>query len=98
MSYGPYTTAVAAGNRTATFRLQLDNVVADNNRLLTIDVYDASTGKVLAKRELLRRDFSRAFDYKDFSLSFNASAGQRLEFRTFWHGGSYVKQDNVTVK
>ncbi len=98
LSYGPYTRDVAAGNRTATFRLQLDNVTADNNRILTIDVYDADTGKILAKRELKRRDFSRAFEYKDFSLNFNAVAGHRLEFRTFWHGGSYAKQDWVTVR
>ena len=98
LSYGPYTREVPAGNRTATFRLQLDNVTADNNRILTIDVYDADSGKVLAKRELRRKDFTRAFEYKDFSLNFKSVAGHRLEFRTFWHGGSYVKQDWVTVK
>lgn len=98
MAYGPYTQAVASGSRAATFRLQLDNVTADNNRILTIDVYDATTGKVLAKREIKRKDFSKALTYQDFNLNFNAVSGNKLEFRTFWHGGSYAKLNKVTVK
>jgi hypothetical protein len=98
MSYGPYTTAIRPGNRTATFRLMLDNVTADNNRILTLDVYDAASGRVLASRSLTRKQFSRAFQYQNFDVSFTAAAGQRLEFRTFWHGGSYVRQDYVQVR
>lgn len=97
LSYGPYTRAVPAGKRTASFRLMLDNVTADNRRILTIDVYDADSGKVLAKRELRRRDFAKTFTYQDFNLSFSAIAGHRLEFRTFWHGYSYVRQDKVSI-
>lgn len=98
MTYGPYTTAVPSGNRTATFRLLLDNVTADNNLILTIDVFDATTGNVLTRRDIRRRDFARASSYQDFSLNFLAPAGHQLEFRTFWHGSSYVRQDKVKIR
>jgi hypothetical protein len=99
MNYGPYTTSVAPGRRTATFRLMLDNTTADNNRILTVDVFDAAAGRILAIRSIRRREFTRGpFQYQDFDLSFTAATGQRLEFRTFWHGGSYVRQDYVRVR
>jgi hypothetical protein len=98
MSYGPYTSAVRSGRRTATFRLMVDNVGADNNRLLTIEVFDAETGKRLAARDVRRRAFARPFAYQAFDVGFTAVSGHRLEFRTYWHGGSYVRQDNVTIK
>lgn len=97
MSYGPYSTNIAAGKRTATFRLMLDNVTADNLRILTIDVYDAETKRILSQSGITRRQFNRAFAYQDFGLTFSAPPGQRLEFRTFWHGSSYVRQDKVLV-
>ena len=98
MSYGPYTTAVAAGVRTATFRLMLDNVTADNAPVLKIDVYDAAGRAILAERQITRREFSQPLTHQDFSLTFPASPGQRLEFRTYWYGGSYVRQDKVTIR
>lgn len=98
LSYGPYTTAIPSGARTATFRLMLDNVTADNNQILTLDVYDAASGRVLATRTLTRQQFNAPFQYQDFDLNFSANAGQMLEFRTYWHGSSYVRQDYVQVR
>ncbi|MBI3230665.1 MAG: hypothetical protein HYZ45_10945 [Burkholderiales bacterium] len=98
MNYGPYTTAIEAGNRTATFRLQLDNVSADNNAILAIDVFDATAGVVLATRQITRREFTTPFTYQDFSLAFVSAANHQLEFRTKWLGSSYMKQDKVIVR
>ena len=98
MSFGPYTTAVAPGPRTAVFRLMLDNVTADDSLVLKIEVYDSVSRNVLAVREISRRQFARPLTYQDFTLGFQASAGQRLEFRTFWYGRSYARQDRVTVR
>lgn len=98
LSYGPYTSAVTGGRRTATYRLMLDNVTADNNAIVRLDVFDAATGKVLASRNVRRREFNAAFRYQAFDLPFRASTGQRLEFRTYWIGGSYVRQDNVIIR
>lgn len=96
-SYGPYTTAVEPGSRTANFRLQLDNTTADNLAIVRIDVFDAASGRVLAQRDIHRREFSSPFSYQDFALKFVAQGGQKLEFRTYWYGFSYMKQDHARI-
>lgn len=98
MVYGPYTTSVPAGQRTANFQLMLDNVTNDNLNIVAIDVFDSSTGAVLARRDIKRREFTRAMTYQDFPLIFNAPAGHALEFRTYYYGYSYVKQNRVTIR
>jgi len=98
MNYGPYSRIVNPGTRTATYRLMLDNTTADNNRILLLDVYDAATGRTLASRTLTRRQFTAPFQYQDFDIVFTAVAGQQLEFRTYWYGGSYVRQDYTKVR
>lgn len=99
MCFGPYATSISPGNRSATFRLMLDNTTANNNRILTVDVFDSATGRVLASRRITRKEFRTGpFRYQDFVLNFRAASGQRLEFRTLWHGGAYVRQDLVTIK
>lgn len=98
LNYGPYTTAVSAGNHSATFTVMADNVSADNNALIVLEVNDATTGTVLASRQVRRGEFTAAFTYNDFSVPFVSPAGHTLEFRTRWIGGSYIKQDKVTVR
>lgn len=98
LAYGPYTTAIAAGKRTATFRLLLDNVTADDLLILSLDVYDASTGRVLARQDVRRRQFGKNLTYQDFRLNFDAPRNHRLEFRTYWHNYSYARLDKVTVE
>jgi hypothetical protein len=78
--------------------LMLDNVTADNGRILTIEVFSATTNTKLASRDLRRREFSGAFKYQNFDLKFTAPAGRLLEFRTYWYGGSYVRQDNIVIR
>lgn len=98
LAYGPYVTTVAPGKRSAAFRLMLDNVAADNLLILTLDVYDATSGRVLAEKDIHRRDFKAPFSYQDFELIFEASANQKLEFRTFWYNYSYARQERVIVR
>lgn len=97
MSYGPYTSAVSSGWRTASFRLLIDNVYANNDQILTLEVYDAASGAYLNQLAVRRGDFWGPYSYQDFSLPFYAATGQKLEFRTYWHGRAYVKQERVYV-
>lgn len=98
MCYGPYTAAIPAGTYTATFFLMLDNVTADNLKILTLDVRDANSGAILAVKDIHRRDFSQPFTYKGFTLNFTAPANAKLEFRTLWHNFSYVRAHSVIVE
>ena len=99
MNYGPYTQYVTPEAHTAVFRFLVDNVSADNNNILYIDVYDSTANSILASRELYRSEFITPFKYKNFKLDFTPAGPYHvLEFRTYWRGGSYVKQDKVVVR
>ncbi|AIE86473.1 hypothetical protein [Fimbriimonas ginsengisoli] len=98
MCFGPYATEIGSGPRTAIFRLMLDNVSFDNAQILTIDVADAVSQRVLATRDLSRGDFARPMEYQAFALPFLAPPGGRLEFRTLWHGASYAREKDLTVR
>ena len=51
--FGPYTTVIPGGLQKATFRLQVDNVIANNDRVVRIEAVDASNGRILcAKRSI----------------------------------------------
>lgn len=100
LSYGPYTTTITTGGRSASWRLLIDNTTANNgsDTVGTIDVFSASSGKLLASRTLLRRDFSQANTYQLFTLTFAAPSGQKLEFRVHWNDRAYMRQDYVIVR
>jgi hypothetical protein len=100
MCYGPYATEISAGSHTATFRLMIDvtGPPASNDKVVTLDVFDANTGAYLAVKALNRYDFNAPFTTQDFPLEFVNEAGSNLEFRVFWHATSYVNVDKVTIE
>ncbi len=97
MAYGPYTTAVAPGSRTAVFRLALGGSGPGDERVATLDVYDPNARRTLARRDLSRGDFRSGAPHL-FRLSFGAAAGQTLEFRVYWHGRGTLRLDEVEVR
>ena len=99
MCYGPYTTAIAAGSHTATYRMMLDVVgpPASNDKVVTLDVFDANAGSILAVKDVYRYDFQAPFTMQDVPLEFVSGPGAKLEFWVFWHGTSYVNVDKVSV-
>jgi len=98
LAFGPYTTEVAAGRRTAEFFLHLDNVSADNKIIAEIDVHDSHHNVVLARQELRRRDFSTPFQNSSFVLNFDNRIDSVLEFRVLFFGHSYIHFDKVVVR
>jgi hypothetical protein len=97
MIYGPYTTALASGGYVATYHLLVDNNTANSDIVATIDAYDADAGIVLASRSIRRTAFAQRFTYQSFGLSFTATAGHRMEFRTYYHDRAYIRQSKVDV-
>ncbi|XID90712.1 family 43 glycosylhydrolase [Paenibacillaceae bacterium WGS1546] len=96
--YGPYATDIPTGNRTAVFRMLIDNHTFDNNNVVHLDVYDATESTVLASRTVTRQEFAAANEFQDFSLDFvNATAGHRLEFRIYWYKSAYIRSDKVII-
>jgi len=97
LCYGPYTKDLPRGACVARFRLLVDNATADDLPVVTLDVRDATTGRVLVERIVRRREMKAAMTWQDVELAFTAEAGHLIETRTFWHGTLYVREDRVTV-
>jgi len=98
LAFGPYTTEVGAGRRTAEFLLYLDNISADNQTIAEIDVHDSHHNVVLARKSLRRRDFSNPFQNSSFVLEFTSRIDSVLEFRVLYFGFSYIHFDKVVVR
>lgn len=103
VSYGPNESIgnqIGTGPHVAYFSFLVDNNSADDDPIVTVEVYDADTGKTLASNLITRKMFTTANEYVRFPLYFNIEPekiNNRLEFRTYWHGYSYLRQDLVSV-
>jgi hypothetical protein len=92
LCYGPYVT-LPAGNYDITFVEQEDVVSGWNDKVTTQDIYDSTSGSVVASRNIYRNDFVQNWLYQGFNMQFPASAGHAYEFRTYWHDKAYIRQD-----
>ncbi|KHD87490.1 MAG: hypothetical protein OM95_14050 [Bdellovibrio sp. ArHS] len=97
LAYGPY--ATLAGKSRADFYLLVDNNSADNLVVVVIDIRDATTGEVLARKEIRRKEFPGPYIYGAFSLSFSTAGRDThlFETRVYTQGVSYVKFDGVVI-
>jgi hypothetical protein len=97
MCFGPYATEIGEGPRIAIWNVMFDNVTADSYGVLTLDVVEARSGRVLASREVKRIDLTKPMEFQPISLPFNAPWGSKLELRALWHGACYARIKNVIV-
>jgi hypothetical protein len=100
LQYGPYTTQVFPGAHTAVWNLMIDNNTANNDTIVRLEAYDASTNTVLAFREVRRMEWTASFQYQPFTVPFTLDSSRlshRLEFRLFWYGRAYVREQSVSV-
>jgi hypothetical protein len=94
--YGPYTDFKdGAGKYLIKWRLLIDEVNSQNNRIVTLEVYDFTTDQIIRSRDIYRQDFVSNFEYQDFSLDFNYESGHIVEFRVYWHDSAYTKIDKI---
>lgn len=99
LTYGPYT---RDWNTTAPskvdFYLGVDNNVADELILVTVDVNDAYMNRTLTSREISRHDFGYGnIQSQIFSLYFTSTIGHQLEFRVFYHDDSEIVHYKTVV-
>src|SRR5581483_9148247 len=98
MQYGPYTTTVQPGNNVAVWNLMVDNNTNDNNGIVVIDVNDATTQTRITSQIVTRMQFNTPMTYQTFALPFTVDpslAGHQWEFRVWWIGWSYTKEQCV---
>jgi hypothetical protein len=99
MAFGPYATDWGNGSMQAVFMLMVDNNTAANDVVASVEINDATSGKVIASRDIRRHEFRATRTYQRFTLNadLEGSAGHRMETRVFWHDVSFVKLDKVFV-
>ncbi|XXY51706.1 hypothetical protein WME91_11235 [Sorangium sp. So ce269] len=100
LQYGPYTTQVTGGAHTALWNLMIDNNTADDLAIVRVDVYDATDSRVLASRDIRRKQWTSTFRYQPFLLPFtvnSAQVGHLLEFRVYWYKHAYIREQNVNL-
>ena len=99
MLFGPYTEEIRDGWFSAEFQLMTDDASMVGNStdsVLLIDVYDSTSGSLLAQRQLYRGSLDA--EYAPFELFFYAADDAKLEFRAWWNGTANVNIDKVQVR
>jgi YD repeat-containing protein len=96
--WGPHTTNVPVGARTALWNMMIDVNGPDAFPIIRVDVYDATAGRVLAVRDIPRNGWAQRGVYQTFSLPFTldrAAEGHAIEIRALYIGFAYVRIDKV---
>lgn len=78
----------------------IDNNSADNLPIVRVDVYDATANRVLAWRDIRRKQWTSTFRYQPFVLPFtvnSAQVGHLLEFRVYWYKRAYIREQSVIL-
>ncbi|MBC7740781.1 MAG: exo-alpha-sialidase [Bdellovibrionaceae bacterium] len=86
LTYGPYVTDTPGGVGTVVFSLSIDNIEIDNEPVVSLDVFDAQTNKVLARRVIPRQNFLRVNAPQEFDLVYETLGSSNLEFRVYSPG------------
>jgi hypothetical protein len=92
--YGPYYTQAAPGQHVAKWTLLIDNNTANDDRVVRLEVFNFTTGRILASREVTRKQWGLPYRVECFALPFSlaaSDAGHALEFRVFWYDTAYVR-------
>ncbi|UHA73730.1 RHS repeat domain-containing protein [Paenibacillus sp. 481] len=98
LNYGPYVRDLATGTWETSWSLMIDNHTADNAKVARLEVYDYETGKILASREISRKQFSQPNTTQYFDLKFtNLTPSHRLEFRVYWYGNAKITVKNIST-
>lgn len=99
MVFGPWTSAVPAGSRTAAFRLMIGSLAGGAaDSIAVIDIYDATAGQILASDTLQRQRWVSQLTYQTFELPFTmdvSRSGHLIEFRVYYIGGAYIRADKL---
>ncbi|MCE5199978.1 MAG: hypothetical protein ABFD54_00540 [Armatimonadota bacterium] len=94
---GPSTTQITEGPNRASFRLMIDYRSAATGLIVTVKVFDVTTGQAIGTRDIRRNEFVANYTYQDFDVAFSATSGHQIDFRTYWYDAAYIKQQCVTV-
>lgn len=98
LNYGPYF-EIPMGYKKVIFdieALEPNQLTNDVFRVLTLDIYDSTLKKVVAKKEIWLEDLKAADS--PYYLVFNSARGSKYEFRSYYYGGAAIKLKSIRVR
>ena len=99
-AYGPYDRSMPDSPMVATFTYMADNNSDLDIPVVAFEVYDSSTGQILARQQISRRGLPTPFNYGSVSVAFDwrGHAGHAIETRAWSYGVSYLKLHSVRLQ
>lgn len=99
MVYGPYDTRFGRGEHKADYYLQVDdNTTSPNTVIASLKVYTRLGGRILAHRDLTRRDFTAANTWQFFTVRFDNPCFEQVETAIYWHGNAQFVFGQVFIE
>ena len=93
--YGPYDAHIPDGEKTAAFRLKINDITAPDAQVAVIDILAGANA--VASANIRHKQFMAANQYQDFILPFSVRPGSPIEFRVFWNANSEFTVESVKV-
>jgi len=92
LTYGPYLSSDPGTTHVIWNMLANGDVDNDGTQIATIDIYDSTSGELLAWQDINVNDFNGSMAWQDFTLSYYSSPDHAYEFRTWYtsQGGHLV--------
>ncbi|WP_189007538.1 hypothetical protein [Deinococcus roseus] len=83
----------------AEFDLKVKDLLASNDEIARVQVYNLTTGQLLAEKVLNRSQFLASDQYQTFSVDFaqNPDLNTKYDFRVYWPGKAYVNVKKVRL-
>lgn len=93
---GIHLTDIPEGINTANFEMKVDNNTANDDIQVRCEVYDNTTGTILATKIVTRKEFTQASNYQNFPVTYNNTiTGHQIDFKVYWYGRTYLKINDV---
>jgi hypothetical protein len=91
MVYGPYDTRFGQGLHRASFYMQVDNNTTNPDTVIaTLSVYTRLGQRVIAQRDITRRDFLAINQWQWLSVHFDNPCFEQLESTVYWRGNAQM--------
>ena len=98
MVYGPYDTRFGVGEHRASYYLQVNDITTTPRPVIaSLRVYTRKGGRILAQRDITRRDFLAANTWQFFTLYFENPCFEEVETAIYWHGNAQLVFGQVYI-
>lgn len=98
MIYGPYNKDFGVGSHRALYLLKVNDITTTPRAVIaSLKVYTRKGNRILAHRDISRRDFAAANEWQWFTVHFDNPCFEELETTIYWPGTAQLVFGQVHV-